>query len=96
MDNGAPVDASGIYDGKPFVGADELASLVAHDARFPTCVTEQLLTYAVGRSFHDSDAARYAQALAANALAYGKGTWLTWIEAIATSEAFRTRPGDTP
>jgi hypothetical protein len=96
MDNGAPVDASGVYDGKAFVGAGELASLVAKDTRFPKCVTEQLLTYAVGRSFRDAEAARYAEALAANWLAYGKGTWLTWIETVAMSEAFRSRPGSTP
>jgi hypothetical protein len=96
MDNGVPVDASGVYDGKSFVGAGELASLVAKDARFPKCVTEQLLTYAVGRSFRDAEASRYAEALAANWLAYGKGTWLTWIETVAMSEAFRTRPASTP
>jgi hypothetical protein len=94
MDNGAPVDASGLYDGRSFVGAGELASLVSGDARFARCVTEQLLTYAVGRSFHDGDAVRYADAVAANALAFGKGTWLTFIETIAASEAFRTRPGE--
>jgi hypothetical protein len=94
MDNGAPVDASGAYDGKAFVGASELASLLSQDARFAKCVTEQLLTYAVGRSFHDGGAATYAAALAANGLAFGKGTWLTWIENIATSEAFLTRAGD--
>jgi hypothetical protein len=96
MDNGAPVDASGVYDGKKFVGAVELASLVAKDARFPKCVTAQLLTYAVGRSFREADAARYAEALAVNWLAFGKGTWLRWIENVAQSEAFRMRPGSTP
>ncbi len=96
MDNGATVDASGLYDGKSFVGAEELASLVAGDARFARCVTEQLLTYAVGRSFRDGAAVRYADALATNALAFGKSAWLTYVQTIAMSEASRTRPGETP
>jgi Protein of unknown function (DUF1592)/Protein of unknown function (DUF1588)/Protein of unknown function (DUF1595)/Protein of unknown function (DUF1587)/Protein of unknown function (DUF1585) len=96
-ENGVVVDASGVYaDGQKFVGAGELATLVAADKRFASCVTQQLLTYAVGRSFRTADGAAYAAALTDGALAAGQGQWLSWIRNIATSVAFRTRSGDTP
>lgn len=95
-DNGVKVDASGVYPGgKRFVGVEELAPLVAQDPRFSSCVAKHLLAYAVGRSFQTSDGAAYAEALATDAVSSGKARWLSFIESIALSEAFRTRSGDT-
>jgi hypothetical protein len=53
-DKGKPIDASGeLPDGQRFNGPIELAAIVARDQRFTACIAEQLLTFAVGRVFHD-------------------------------------------
>jgi len=92
MDSGVAVDASGTYPGMntPFNGATELAQLIAKDARFAPCVTKQLLTYGVGRSFAASDGMTYATSLATHAIAAQQNSWRSWIAMVATSEAFRT------
>ncbi len=95
MDSGAPVNASGTYPGGPaFNGVTELIPLIAKDPRYPACVTRQLLTYAVGRTFSASDAVTYAQGLSAQATANGGGQWRSLIAMIASSEAFRTNRPD--
>jgi hypothetical protein len=51
MDNGLPVDATGVMPdtGVPFDGAAELSTVIAGDARFASCVAQQLLTFGLGR-----------------------------------------------
>lgn len=97
MDNGVPVDATGIYpDGSNFDGAVELTNLMAKDPRYPACVTSKLLTYGVGRPFSDQSELEYAQAIAAPALAARQSQWRSWIAMVAASEAFRTNRPDAP
>jgi Protein of unknown function (DUF1592)/Protein of unknown function (DUF1588)/Protein of unknown function (DUF1587)/Protein of unknown function (DUF1595)/Protein of unknown function (DUF1585) len=96
LDNGISVDAKGTLNGTPFDGPGQLAPLLAKDPRFVSCMAQQLLTYAVGRSFAAADGKRYANAVARNAVAQGKGQWRSWIETIAAAEAFQTRRGGAP
>jgi hypothetical protein len=93
-DNGLPIDASGTLEDVPFSGAQELATLLASDARFAGCASRQLLTYAVGRSFDTPDGHAYAEALAAHARAEGRRGLEDLVLTVAQSEAFRTRRGE--
>jgi hypothetical protein len=93
LDGGVPVDASGIFSETPFKDAAELAPLLAKDPRFAPCVAQQLLTYAVGRSFEDNDSKNYVNAVVQDALAKGKGNWRSWVEMVTTTAAFQTRRG---
>ena len=93
VDGTAPVDATGIFADTPFNGAAELAPLLAKDPRFAPCVAQQLLTYAVGRSFEAQDSRDYVNALARHALADGKGNWRSWVEMVTTTAAFQSRRG---
>ena len=50
------IDATGTTpDGASFDGAVELAGVLASDPRFGRCVTEKMLTYALGRGLTESD-----------------------------------------
>ncbi len=94
VDNGAPVDATGVFEDVPFVGARELATLLAADPRFANCTAKQLLTYAVGRPFDEPDGLAYAGALSAQTRAGGRPGFRDLIQAVVASEAFRTRRGE--
>jgi hypothetical protein len=93
VDNGKPVDASGVIDGKTFVGLRQLSDLLKTDTRLQKCYARQLLTYAVGRSFHDTSSQGYADSLAANANPTGHPGMRDVIEAVIHSDEFRTRRG---
>jgi hypothetical protein len=94
VEKGMPVDASGTLEEVPFVGARELSSLLAADARVSSCTMQQLLTYAVGRPFEAPDAHAYAAALVAEARAGARSGFRDLIETVVGSEAFRTRRGE--
>jgi len=96
VDNGIPVDATGTFNGVAFNGPGELASILVKDARFAACMAQQLLTYAVGRSFGSADGKSYANAVAEHARAQGKASWRSFIEMVVMTEAFRTRRGVAP
>jgi hypothetical protein len=50
MDKGKPIDASGeLPGGIKFANTSELLALLRADERFPACITEKFLTYALGR-----------------------------------------------
>ncbi len=93
LDGGVPVDATGTFADTPFNGVAELAPLLAKDPRFPACAAQQLMTYAVGRSFQAEDSKQYVNAVAQHALAENKGNWRSWVEMVTTSAAFQTRRG---
>ncbi len=93
LDNGIKIDPTGTLNGVAFDGPAKLAPVLAKDPRFASCMAQQLLTYAVGRSFAAADGKAYADAVARNAIAQGKGQWRSWIETIAAAEAFQTRRG---
>jgi hypothetical protein len=90
-ENGQPIDASGVLNDVPFVGSGELIPLIAEDERLAECIAQQLLTYGVGRNFHEPAAKQYARALAQHATLAGQDTWRQFITAVVMSEAFQTR-----
>lgn len=94
-ENGRAVDASGILNDVPFVGSQELIPLIAEDERLAECIAQQLLTYAVGRNFHEPAAKKYARALAQHATLAGHDTWRQFITAVVMSEAFQTQRPET-
>ena len=66
-----PIDASGtLPDGRSFKGAEDLKTLLSKDAnRFAECVTDKMLTYALGRGlerYHRRTVKSIAQNLAAS------------------------------
>lgn len=95
-ENGQQVDASGILNEVPFVGSNELIPLIAEDERLNECISQQLLTYAVGRNFHEPEPKRYARAVAQHAIESGQDTWRQFITAVVMSEAFQTRRPEAP
>lgn len=94
LDNGKPVDATGVLEGKPFAGLRQLSDLLKTDPRLQKCYAQQLLTYAVGRSFHDPASAHYAEALATGAKPSGVPGMRDVIEAVVQSDEFRSRRGE--
>jgi hypothetical protein len=63
MDGKLPVDASGkLPDGRSFNGPEELLAVLSQDREaFTECVTEKLLTYAIGRGLESYDKATVRQ-----------------------------------
>ncbi|MFM7134182.1 MAG: DUF1592 domain-containing protein, partial [Planctomycetota bacterium] len=87
--DGAPVDdRTALPDGREIVGARGVASLLAADDAFERSVARRLLVFALGRGTADADDA-LLDALAARARA--RGSMPDLIEAIAASDAFRSR-----
>jgi hypothetical protein len=52
-ENGAPIDATGALDGKPFNGALELAQVLKGDARVVTCLVRELYRHLSGQDATD-------------------------------------------
>jgi hypothetical protein len=91
LDNGVPIDQSGaIPPGTTFVGAAELASLLADDPRFVACLTQKLYGYALGRGVKPDDLDLLADI--GEALEGEGGSLDRLVELIAISPAFRMRP----
>jgi len=92
-DNGFDIEPAGeLPDGTAFDGPLELATLLTGDARLPRCITEQLLTYALGRGTEehdDDDIESIAQAFIA-----GGHLMPELIELVVLSDAFRMRRGE--
>jgi hypothetical protein len=92
-DNGAPIDPSGqLASGSAFTGPDELSRLVAADPALPRCVAQHLLTYGLGRAPRPESGFDTATLDAVAKIFVDSGQLFPeLVEAIATSEAFRTR-----
>ena len=93
-DNGVAVDASGeLIDGTAFVGAVEMAEILAEDPRFYACAAEKLFIYALGRGETPDDAPileEITDAFEASGHRFRK-----LVALVATSDAFRfRRPAD--
>lgn len=95
-ENGHTVDASGVLEGVPFDGAHELVERLIEDERLAGCIAQQLLTYAVGRNFHEPSARTYARALARHSAQAGTNTWRQFLSTVVMSEAFQTRRSEAP
>ncbi|MCC6805833.1 MAG: DUF1592 domain-containing protein [Deltaproteobacteria bacterium] len=86
-DEGAPIDASGTWNGVRFADAAELSVLLARDERFPRCVTTKLLAYGLGRVLGSDDLGEVDRLH--DALAAGGYRLRGLLEAIAMSASFR-------
>ncbi len=93
-DNGDAVDTRGVLpDGSLVAGPAALAKVVADDPRFLRCVTQKVLTYALGRTLEDETALVEATL----ASFQGRGTLRALLETVVLSPAFRQeRTGGTP
>jgi hypothetical protein len=94
-DRGEPIDASGtLIDGRSFSNARELSSLLSTDPRFSTCLTEQFMSFALGRDFRTGQFQdnAWVDLVAAQAAERG-GSLATLIGQIIQSQPFVTRRG---
>lgn len=93
QDNGIDINAKiATLDGTMLDGATSLANYVANDPRLTWCLTKQVMTFGVGRSFEQPDGRGYIRGVADQIGA--KPTWTDLIKAIAHSEAFLTARGE--
>jgi hypothetical protein len=93
IDNGSPIDANTTtLEGTKLDGGIALANYVATDPRLAWCLTKQVLTFAVGRSFEQSDGRAYVRGIADQMGA--SPTWAGLIKAVAKSQAFLTARGE--
>lgn len=87
-------DASGNLQEASFSGLRELATLLSQDVRLQGCFTQQLLTYAAGRSFHSTSGHHYAEGLVESAQSAGQHGVRDLLKAVVQSDAFRSRRGE--
>lgn len=90
-DSGAKIDNSGVLpDGTAFAGPDELRGiLLKKQPEFVRCVSEKLLTYALGRGVEGSDRC-YVDDIAKR-VQKGGNRFSSLVVAIVESEPFRSR-----
>ena len=88
-----PIDPSGVLpDGKTFQGPKELkAILKTKEGEFRHCLTEKMLTFALGRGLEDSDA--WAVDEIAAAVAKNGNKFSSLVIEIVKSEPFQKRRG---
>lgn len=93
-ESGEPIDASGrMVTGETFGSFAELRDLIAaRKDKFYRCVTEKLMTYALGRGLEPYDAAT-VDAITARLMNEG-GRFSTLLMAVVESPAFNLRRGD--
>lgn len=93
--NGEAIDPAGVLpDGTAFSGPSELATILAADPRFATCMTKKLLTYALGREVEGSDATSLTKI--ADGWTTRGPTIRNLMKEIVLSDAFRFRRGEAP
>lgn len=90
-DRGLPIDAGGtLPDGAKFVGPQQLTQiLVKNKDEFVRCLSEKLLTYALGRGLSDADSCALDDIV--KATKKGEYRFSSLIQAIAASEPFLKR-----
>jgi hypothetical protein len=92
-DQFGPIDAAGTLPTDAgdvsFQGASQLVPTLAQDARLANCVTEKVLTYAIGRGYTQADDMTIAAVVAATNTS-GKGL-RGLFASVASSESFRSR-----
>ncbi len=92
-DNGFPVDSSGILPGgKTFNGMPELSGILVDDPRFTHCVSEKMMTYALGRGMYPVDKVHIEHVV--ESLDKKGQSFASLIKLVATSEPFRMRRGE--
>lgn len=92
--SGAPVDATGeLPDGTVLRSGSDMRRFVKNDPKLPSCLTEHLLTYALGRGMAPADMCAVRE-IAATAEASG-GRLSDYILSIVLSDHFTMRRGET-
>lgn len=87
LDNGAPIDASGHLDDRPFTTGRQLAELVAEHPELVSCFVERVFRYATGSEPEGDDEGALHDA---NQRFVGGGTrYRALVRAIALSPSFR-------
>ena len=93
QDSGAPVDSSGtLPSGESFRGPRELkAILKAHTPEFTRCLTEKMLTYALGRGLEEYDRCAVEQIV--KSLESSRYRFSALVLGIVKSDPFQKRRG---
>jgi len=90
--SGAPVDATGdLPDGTVLAGAEQMRRFVKDDPKLPACLTEHLLTYALGRGLSEDEQCAVRE-IAATAEASG-GRLSDYVLGIVLNDFFTSRRG---
>jgi hypothetical protein len=93
-ENGAAIDLSGAYQGKPFIGAEGLGKALSQDPQITSCLVRRLYSYSVARALTAADDAAIAPLLRRFNI---DGAFRPLVRAIATSDAFyRVQVADKP
>ncbi|HVJ19651.1 MAG TPA: DUF1592 domain-containing protein [Polyangiaceae bacterium] len=93
--NGEPINPAGMLpDGTNFNGPDDLATILATDPRFGTCLTSKLFTYALGRDVETYDTPSLDK-IAMGWASRGQNI-RNLVKEIVVSDAFRYRRGEAP
>jgi hypothetical protein len=93
--NGEPINPAGMLpDGTAFNGPDDLATILAADPRFGTCLTSKLFTYALGRDVETYDGPSLEK-IASGWATRGQNI-RNLMKEIVVSDAFRYRRGEVP
>jgi len=87
-ENGAPIDASGVFDGKPYADVIGLQILLRDNPTVPACLVQRTFEYGVGRAATPSEQAWLEYA--AERFAGDKYQVPALMRRIATSAAFRS------
>lgn len=88
-DEGEPIDDEGrLPDGRTYHGAVELAQLLASGPEYPTCVTDKLVIYALGRTTSAEEGCMTEEIGTTHVTADASLSDLLW--AIVESDAFLT------
>ena len=93
-ERGTPIDASGVLpNGQTFNGPKELkAILVGKKRQFAICLTEKMMTYALGRGLNSKD--RCVVEAVADDVLKDDGRMSTLISGVVLSDPFRKRGGE--
>lgn len=93
-ENGAPIDASGVFDGKSYTDVIGLQTLLHDNPTVPACLVQRTFEYGVGRPVTPSEQAWLEYA--AERFAGDKYQVPALMRRIATSPAFRSVASEAP
>jgi hypothetical protein len=90
QENGAEIDASGTFEGKPYRNAIEFQKLLRSSTAVPQCAAQRVYEYGVGRPASSSDAV-VVEALSRQ-FAQAQYAFPALLRAVALSDAFSAPP----
>ncbi len=92
LDEGHPIDSSGVYEGIPIANVSELLPLLAEDSRLGDCAPRKLYSFAMRRSLVPEDEPRVARLSAT----WKAGTLRELLHHVVVSPAFRGHAEEAP